>query len=52
MRLSQPLRKLLLTVHVVASVGWLGALAAFLAVAATALSRDAQARAELFDKRD
>jgi hypothetical protein len=48
MKLSPPLRKLSLAAHVVASVGWLGAVAAFLAVAATALVRDAQGRVDLF----
>ena len=41
MVLSSPLRKFTLTVHVVASVGWLGALAAFFAHAvAGSLTRD------------
>ncbi|MFF5233591.1 DUF2269 domain-containing protein [Dactylosporangium sp. NPDC000521] len=43
MRMSPPLRKAMLTVHVAASVGWLGAVAASLALAAAALtSRDVQ----------
>lgn len=36
------LRKLSLTMHVVVSVGWLGAVGAFLALAVTSLSKDAQ----------
>ena len=40
MTLSPRLRKLTLTTHVVTSVGWLGAVVAFLAVAVTALPGD------------
>ena len=36
--MSPPLRKLALTTHVVSSVGWLGAVVAFLALAVTGLS--------------
>lgn len=36
------IRKLGLTVHVVVSVGWLGAVGAFLALAAASLTKDAQ----------
>lgn len=43
MTLTPPLRKLLLTAHVTVSVGWVGALAVFLAhAAAGAMSRDEQ----------
>jgi hypothetical protein len=43
MTLTPSLRKLSLTVHVTSSVGWLGAVAAFLALAVTGLtSEDAQ----------
>ena len=43
MSLSPALRKLALTVHVTSSVGWLGAVAAFLALAVAALtSQEAQ----------
>lgn len=43
MTLSPPFRKLALTAHVTASVGWLGAVAAYLALAVAGLtSRDAQ----------
>ncbi len=43
MTLTPSLRKLALTVHVTSSVGWLGALATFLALAITGLtSQDAQ----------
>ena len=43
MTMRPPLRKLALTAHVVSSVGWLGAIVAFLALAVTGLtSRDAQ----------
>ena len=43
MTLTPRLRKLALTAHVTASVGWLGAVACFLALAAVGLtSRDAQ----------
>jgi hypothetical protein len=42
-RMAPPLRKAMLTVHVTASVGWLGAVAASLALAVAALtSRDVQ----------
>ena len=41
MTMTPPLRKLMLTVHVTASVGWAGALAVFLALAVASLvSRD------------
>lgn len=40
---TSPLRKFALTAHVISSVGWLGAVAAFLALAVAGLtSRDAQ----------
>ena len=43
MIMTRPLRKLTLTVHVIASVGWVGALAVFLAHAvASLISRDEQ----------
>ena len=43
MTLSSGLRKVVLTAHVVASVGWLGAVVAYLALAVAALtSRDAR----------
>src|ERR687892_11222 len=43
MTLTPPLRKLTLTAHVTASVGWIGALAVFLAHAvASLISQDAQ----------
>lgn len=43
MLMTPPIRKLALTVHVVASVGWLGAVAAFLAQAVAGLnSQDPQ----------
>jgi ABC-type anion transport system duplicated permease subunit len=43
MTLTPSLRKLTLTVHVMSSVGWFGAVAAFLALAVAALtSQDAQ----------
>ncbi|MBL6748909.1 MAG: hypothetical protein ISP90_00220 [Nevskia sp.] len=43
MILPPPLRKLALTVHVASSIGWFGAVAAFLALAVTGLnSHDAQ----------
>jgi hypothetical protein len=48
MRLSQPLRKVALTAHVATSVGWLGAVVAFSAVAVTALAREAESRTELY----
>jgi hypothetical protein len=38
MALPQPLRKATLTIHVVVSVGWLGAVATFLALAVTGLT--------------
>ena len=38
--MSAGVRKLALTAHVTASVGWLGAVAAFLAIAAVALTSD------------
>ncbi len=38
MPLPQPLRKATLTIHVVVSVGWLGAVATFLALAVTGLT--------------
>ena len=41
--MTSPLRKFALTAHVISSVGWLGAVAAFLALAVAGLtSRDAQ----------
>jgi hypothetical protein len=41
--MTSSLRKLLLTAHITFSVGWLGAVAAFLALAITGLTnRDAQ----------
>jgi hypothetical protein len=41
--MTPSLRKLVLTAHITVSVGWLGAVAAFLALAITGLtSRDAQ----------
>src|SRR5829696_3094775 len=40
MRTPPSLRKLALTAHVAASVGWLGAVAAFLALAIVGLSSD------------
>lgn len=40
MILAPGLRKLALTAHVTASVGWLGSVAAFLALAATGLTRE------------
>ena len=40
MTLTPRLRKLLLTAHVVASVGWLGAIAGFLALAVVGLASD------------
>lgn len=43
MRMTAPLRKLALIVHIVSSVGWIGAAAAFLALAVVGLtSQDAQ----------
>jgi len=43
MTMGPPLRKLVLTVHVTCSVGWLGAVAGFLVLAVTGLtSQDAQ----------
>ena len=43
MAMAPSLRKFALTVHVTSSVGWLGAVAAFLALAVAGLtSRDAQ----------
>ena len=43
MTMRPPLRKLALTVHITTSVGWLGAVASFLALAVTGLtSQDAQ----------
>ena len=43
MSMTPPLRKLALTAHVSASVGWLGALAVFLAHALASLLRRASA---------
>src|SRR5918997_572837 len=40
MTLAPPLRKLALTAHVTTSVGWLGAVAAFLALAIAGLAGD------------
>ncbi len=40
MTMKQGVRKFALTAHVVASVGWLGAVAAFLAVAVVGLTSD------------
>lgn len=43
MTMTPPLRKLTLTVHVISSVGWIGAVAAFLALAVAGLNgQDAQ----------
>jgi len=39
--MAAPLRKLGLTLHVVVSIGWLGAIVAFLAMAVASLSKDA-----------
>jgi hypothetical protein len=46
MSLPQSLRKLALTVHVTASVGWLGAVAAFLALALAGLAAQDAATAQ------
>ena len=48
MTLSPRLRKLTLTTHVVTSVGWLGAVGAFLAVATAALVGDATSDRDMY----